>query len=193
MAPTMQRTLAVLLAQPDRSWYLRDLASSLGLQPSTLQRPLAALARAGIIRRRKDGNRVYYRADRENPFFSELQGLILKTVGLVEPLRDALKRFTRQIDLAFIHGSVASGAEKPSSDVDLVVIGRVGLADLAPALRRAEARVGRPVNVTLLTPAEFATRYRDGGPFALGLMRSEKIFIQGTELDLARVAGRRAR
>lgn len=42
-------------------------------------------------------------------------------------------------------GSVARGEEQTRSDVDLLVVGSVGLAELLPALRRIEQQFGREV------------------------------------------------
>ncbi|HLA84500.1 MAG TPA: winged helix-turn-helix domain-containing protein [Thermoguttaceae bacterium] len=88
ISKTVQGLLAVTVLQPDRSWYLSDLANRLNVRPSTLQTSLAALVKAGILSRRKDGNRVYYQADPICPFLSELQGLIRKTAGQVDVLRE---------------------------------------------------------------------------------------------------------
>ena len=88
ISKTVQGLLAATVLQPERSWYLSDLAKHLGRRPSSLQAPLASLAAAGILRRRKDGNRVYYQADPQCPFLRELQGIIAKTVGLADVLRE---------------------------------------------------------------------------------------------------------
>ena len=79
---TRQLILSAVMMQPDRWWYLSDLAKHLGLRPSSLQRELRSLSEAGILRRRTEGNRVYFQAAKECPFYPELQGIIFKTVGL---------------------------------------------------------------------------------------------------------------
>ena len=56
---TTQGLLAATVLQPGRWWYLSDLANHLRRRPSSLQTPVAALVSAGILRRRKKGNRVY--------------------------------------------------------------------------------------------------------------------------------------
>jgi DNA-binding transcriptional ArsR family regulator len=75
------------MMQPERWWYLSDLAKHLGITPSSLQRDLSSLTRAGILRPREEGNRVYFQADPGCPFQAELRGLIAKTAGLVDILR----------------------------------------------------------------------------------------------------------
>ena len=123
-----------------REWYLSDLARHIGVSPSSLQRELAGPVAVETRRRRVDGNRVYYRAEADNPIFGDLRGLLLRTAGLKDVLVECLAGFRSRIDAAFVYGSVARGDESAASDVDLMVIGNVGLSELVPALKNAEAR-----------------------------------------------------
>ena len=78
---TRQDVLAATLLDPNRAWYLSDLARHLGSQPSSLQRELAGLVAAGILRRSVDGNRVYFQADADCPCLGELRALMMKSSG----------------------------------------------------------------------------------------------------------------
>ena len=184
LSKTLQAVLGATMMQPDRWWYLSDLARHLDRSPSSLQEPLAALARSGVLRRRQDGNRVYFQPDPDCPFLSELQGIIVKTVGLADLLRDLLEPLESDIDSAFVYGSVARAEELSSSDIDLMVIGKAGLADIAPALRQAEERLNRPVNATVYTPAEFAKKLKAKNHFLGAVLDEEKLFVVGNEHDL---------
>src|SRR5262245_30298930 len=97
---TRQAILTATLLQPDRWWYLSDLAKHLGVPPSSLQRELAALVSAHILCRRRDGNRVYCQANADCPFLPKLQGLLVKTAGMVDVLHEALTPFAKRIDWA---------------------------------------------------------------------------------------------
>jgi predicted nucleotidyltransferase len=140
---------------------------------------------AGILNRRQDGNRVYFRPNPDCPFLPELQGLLVKTVGVVDILREVLSRFAQRIDWAFVYGSMARAEELASSDIDLMIIGQVGLAELSSALRRAEGRLGRAVNPTLYIREEFATKLHAGHHFLKAVLDGEKLFILGEPHDLA--------
>jgi predicted nucleotidyltransferase len=187
---TRQAVLAATVLQPARSWYLRELAAHLGVRPSSLQRELTHLVGAGILTRRRDGNRVVFQADRTCPFLVDLQGLLAKTAGLVGVLREALTPLAPLIDWAFVYGSVARGEELSASDVDLMVVGRVGLADVAPALREAERRLGRPVNPSVYTAEEFTKKIQGGQHFLTAVWGGKKLAIQGDLDELAAVVGR---
>jgi uncharacterized protein len=193
ISKSMQGVLASTVLQPDRSWYLSDLAKHLGVGPSSLQSSLAALVKAGILTRRKEGNRVYFQADPDCPFLLELQGLIEKTAGLVDVLQEAMAKLKKRIAVAFIHGSVARSAEKSASDVDLIVIGNLGLADITSVLEKAETRVDRSVNASVYTPEEFSRKLAAKNHFLTSLLEKEKIFILGGHHDLEKIAGYRPR
>ena len=185
--PTTRRAiLATLLLHADREWYFRDLAKHLGLRPSSLTRELKSLTNAGILRRREDGNRVYYQADSACPFLPELRGLMLKTAGLVDVLREALRPLAGRIVLAFVYGSVARGEELAESDIDLMVISDAGRFELTKPLQQAEKQLARSVNPTVYKPAEFAKKVASDDHFVGAVLDKEKLFVVGDERDLDR-------
>ena len=185
--------LAALLLQPERAWYLRDLAKHLGVTPSSLTRELSRLTNAGILQRRRDGNRVYYQADMQCPLYPELRGLMVKTAGLVDVLRDLLYPLGPGILCAFVFGSIARGEETGESDIDLMVVGDTSRFELTQPLRKAEKRLARPVNVTVYKPAEFAKRLSTGNRFLSAVLGREKLFVVGNEHDLERARKPKAR
>lgn len=185
-----QGILAATLLDPVRWWYLSDLARHLRVHHATLQRDLERLSRAGILLKRRDGNRVYYRANPDLPIFPELRSLLVKTSGLVDVLRETLRPFTDRIRAAFVFGSVARATETAASDVDLMVIGDVTLRGIAPAIRGAEKTLGRPVNPSLYRPDEFARKLASRNHFLVAVLESEKLFVVGGPHDLDRLAPR---
>ena len=186
---TRQAILAAALGEPQRWWYMRELARHLRRTPSSLQRELASLVRGGILLQKREGKHVYFQAATESPFFQELQGLILKTVGLADVVRDALKPLADRIEWAFIYGSIARSAEHSASDVDLMIIGRVGLAEASSPLRKAERRLARCVNATTYTADEFAAKVTSNHHFITTVMRSKKLFILGDSREFGRTFG----
>jgi DNA-binding transcriptional ArsR family regulator len=191
--PSVQGVLSATVLHPKREWYLSDLASYLGVGPSSLQRTLAKLSGAGILLRRQNGNRVYYRADPSCPILGELAGILTKTTGIAEPLREALAPLAKSIILSFIHGSVAEGRERSESDIDLILVGDAASGEVALALRPVQERLGREVNVTRYTPKEFAAKVAGRNHFLSAVLQKPRIFLIGGEHDLEEIIGRAAR
>ena len=189
--PTIRgEILAATLLQPDKWWYLSELAKFLRTTPSTLQRDLKALVDGGILHQRRDGTRTYFKAETRSPLFPDLRGLVEKTAGLLPILHQVLEPFETRIDCAFVYGSVARGQEHALSDVDLLVIGAVGLAELAPALRKAETHLGRDVNVTSYSRPEFRKKVTADDHFLSEVLRAPKQFVKGDQRDLDGVIGK---
>lgn len=185
-----QGVLAATLTRPEKWWYLSELAQFLGTRPSSLQRELISLEHSGILQQRRDGRRTYFKAETRSPIFRELRSIFEKTVGLIPSLSTALKPFEKKIICAFVYGSVARRQERAASDVDLMVIGNAGLADLAPVLRKAEKRLGREINVTSYSANEFRKRVAEGDHFLTTVLKGSMQFVKGERRDLERVAGK---
>ncbi len=185
-----QGVLAATLTRPEKWWYLSELAEFLHTRPSSLQRELFSLEESGILQQRKDGRRTYFKAETRSPIFRELRSIFEKTVGLIPILRIALQPFGEKIAFAFVYGSIARGEERATSDVDFMVIGDIGLAALAPSLRKAEKRLGREVNVTNYSVDEFRKKVADGDHFLTTVLKGSLQFVKGKERDLDAIAGK---
>jgi predicted nucleotidyltransferase len=181
-----QRVLALLFGQPDRSFYTSEIIRLAKSGTGAVQRELARLAGAGLVTITTVGNQKHYRANANSPVFVELRGLILKTVGLVNPLRDALQPLVGKITAAFVYGSVAKGRDTAKSDIDVLVIGdRPSYREVYAAMQRAEAVLGRAVNPNLFTVAEWKEKIAERASFAAKIKAQPKLFILGSEHDIA--------
>ncbi len=181
--------LTATFMAPSKWWYLSELARHVGLRPSSLQRPISALVDAGVLAMKREGNRIYFRPEESSPFLADLQALIAKTAGIVDVLREILAPHAGKVDLAFVYGSVAGSLERPESDLDLMVVGDIGLATLSPALQKAERRIGRPVNVSVFSAGEFRSKLASKNHFLTSVLDKEKLFVVGTAHDLVRARG----
>ncbi len=163
--------------------HLRELVRQSGLSLGTVQQELRRLTRVGVVTARKDGNRVYYRANSQHPVYGDLCSLVLKTDGLAGVLHHALQ--DDQVFQAFVFGSIARGETRAESDVDLMVIGPVGLRRLTQLLSGVADRLGREINPHILTPEEFSERKHKRDHFVTSVLNSPKLFVKGTpdELD----------
>ena len=162
--------------------HVREIERRSGLNDSTLRQELRKLVRLELVQSRRDSNRVYYRAKTESPLYPEIRNLLLKTSGLSDVLKSAL--MDKRIRMAFVFGSIARGEEKAGSDVDLMVIGQLGLRDLSRLLSGIEEKIGREVNPHVLREEEFRKRIRAKEHFVSSVMETPKIFIIGSQREL---------
>lgn len=188
---TRRSVLALLLSHPDRSFYLREIARQVRTGLGAAQRELTRLAAAGVIRRISQGHQTHFRANPECPVFAELRGIVLKTSGAAEVLREMLWPLRDRIRLAFIYGSIARGEPREGSDVDLCVIGDTTFSAVVAALGGAHDLLGREVNPTVYPPDEFRRRLARKDHFLYALSRGPRIVILGDERELAGMAEQR--
>lgn len=188
---TKRNVLGLLFGRPGESFYLREIVRLTGAGTGAIQRELAQLTSAGLIRREVRGRQVYFSANEDAPVYAELRGLLAKTAGIADVLRNALRPFVekRAIGIAFIYGSVASGKHGSRSDIDLMIIGHLKLSELMPVLRKTQDGLGREINPTIYEPEEFRARVLKDKHFVRSIVAQPKIMLIGTANEFDRLAG----
>jgi predicted nucleotidyltransferase len=186
-----RQVLGLLLLRPGESFHLREIARVTNTQPGTLRRELAQLADAGVLNREKVGNLVRYKADTACPIYDELRGILKKTAGVVDVLREGLAPLGDKISVAFVYGSVASGAERLSSDIDVMVIGSASFEEIVGALHSSQEALRREINPNVYGLTEFKKKAREKGSFLARVLDEPKLFILGKEHDLGKPGANR--
>jgi uncharacterized protein len=169
-----------LFGVAQQSLHLRDIERRTGFAVGTVQQEIKKLKRLDIITQIKDGNRVYYKANTNHPLYSDIRNMVIKTNGLADLLKEALSSEPK-IKIAFVFGSIARQEEKAISDVDLLVIGDIGLRKLTGLLMDVSGKLGREINPHRLTESEFIKRKKEKDHFLQEILNSPKIFIIGNE------------
>jgi len=187
---TRSALLALLYGHADESFYLRQLIREVGAGHGALQRELKHLTDMGLIVRRAQGNQVLFRANVQSPIFSEIKSLVTKTVGIHDAIRSALASLGPQVKIAFVSGSVARNKERAGSDVDLMVLGNALFGEVVSALGPAQRVLGREINPTVFPISEFRSKLSDGNHFLRSVMREKKLFVVGSEHELAKLAAK---
>jgi len=173
----------LLFGLNDNTLHVREIERRSGFTIGTIQTEMKKLYRLDLVSKRRDGNRLYYSANQQHPLFSEIQALVVKTVGLLYILKGALDH-QKEIRVAFVFGSLAEGSEKAGSDIDLMVIGDIGLRSLTRLLVGLTETLGREINPYVLTTEEFSHRKSENEHFLNQVLKDSKLFIIGDEDDL---------
>lgn len=180
-----QRVLALIFGHPERSFYTSEIVRSVHSGTGAVERELSRLRRSGLVSVESIGNQKHYRANSQSPIFQELRSLVLKTVALIEPLRKDLEPYLENIKVAFIFGSVATGTDTASSDIDVIVIGDgLDYSGLYTAFQNAEDILRRKIKPIILSPAEWRRKASARDSFINSVSGQSKLFIVGSETDL---------
>lgn len=177
---TQQRVLGLLFGQPARSFYGAEVISMTGGGSGAIQRELARLTDVGLLTVEQRGHQKHYQANPTSPIYSELCSLVQKTMGLAEPLRNALADWQPRLAAAFVYGSVAKGEDTSSSDIDLMLIGEdLTYGDLFEDLEPLSGQWGRSINPSIYTANDWANRLAQGDAFASKVWQQPKIWLFG--------------
>ncbi len=180
---SQQRVLSLLFSKPDAHFYTNEIVRQAGMGRGTITRELEKLASSGLVTVTKAGNQRHYQANQESPVYKELSGIVRKTFGIADVLKQALQPVIEKLELAFVYGSIAKGTETFDSDIDLMLIGGgLNYNEVIELLMPAEESLQREINPTLFTQKEYQNRLEDGQSFLQRVMDQPKIMIKG-EID----------
>ena len=185
---SLRSVLALLYSHTDESFYLRQIARTTGAGMGALQRELKQLSEAGVIQRSEIGQQAFFKANADCPVFHELRNLIIKTFGVADVVRAALSPLADKIELAFIFGSMVSGEFKQSSDLEVMVIGKIEFAEIVAALTPVQETLAREINPSVYPPEEFRSKLAGGHHFLKTVLSAPKIFLIGNENELEKLA-----
>jgi predicted nucleotidyltransferase len=168
--------------------HLRDIARASTVSPSETKRELDILHSMGLLKKEKRGNQVIFTIDKGCGFFTDLKALYLKTEGVFAELKAGLAN-RNDVLYAFIYGSVASGLEKPHSDIDLLVVGSIKEEELADLVFRIQKNTGREINYVLWSQITLISKVKS--PFLGNILRNKIIWIAGDEDGFAGIVAQR--
>jgi predicted nucleotidyltransferase len=168
---TRAEIMRILFNGEGREHYLREIEKITHVHISSLQKEVKHLVSIDLIKARKDGNRIYYKANSEHPIYPDLVSIVEKTVGVIALLKEKLN--DSKIECAFLFGSMARNKEKAASDIDLVVIGDLGMRTLTKFLSGLQEKVGREINPHVYTKEEFKKRIKLKDHFIISVLKEE--------------------
>jgi len=179
-----------LLFENDREYYMREIERETKLPIGSIQQEVRTLKKLDLITARRDGNRLYFQANQSHPLYGDLRQIVIKTSGWMTELRKLLKR--NDVAVAFIFGSVAKGTEKASSDIDLFVVGTIGLRALSSITGPIGRKVNREINPHVYSAQELAKKVKDQDHFVTSVLESQKLFLVGNQNEFESIFGCRS-
>lgn len=180
---TRKELLLLFFTNPEEKYYLRQLEKILKISPGTLHREIKNLEESGIIKSEPLGNSIFYQANNESPLYNEIKSIIFKTIGLEGSLKEIVNSVDG-VEIAFIYGSFAKGAENARSDVDVLIIGEFNDRPLIDKIYELEKKTEREINYHTYTKKEWDDYKKKKDSFILGVIESSKIMLRGNENEL---------
>jgi DNA-binding transcriptional ArsR family regulator len=191
------KLLGWLLSHFDESFFVRQMEQLIDEDSTNISRELRRLEQMGIVQSEKKANLKYYKINQKCPFYEELKGLFLKTVGAPAVIKGSLKDI-EGIDTAFMYGSLVKGQEYSVSDIELFLVGDIDEDELVESLSDLGSRLGRDINYSMYKFEEFRKKRKEGNAFINTVLKEPKVVLLGDpdelreKLDREEVKPRRA-
>ncbi len=166
--------------------HLREIARQSGFTIGTIRQEAEKLTRLSLVIKRKDGNRLYYKANKQHPLYDLINKMVLRTFGVIAILKNKLLKFN--LEFAFIFGSVATGKNHLTSDIDLFIVGDTSLRKVSSIIRQASTEIGKEINIHVMKFPEFQKRKREGEHFVARVLETPLLMIVGNENELRSMA-----
>lgn len=151
--------LARVLLDPGR-FTVSDLAREINAPVSTVQREVSRLERAGLFRTTRVGRARLVAGNDANPALAPLRQLVMIAFGPRQVVAEEFANLPGVCEIVIFGSWAARYAGEQGAvpgDVDILVVGQPDRDDVYDAAERAQARLGRPVNTTIVPPLRWAT------------------------------------
>lgn len=182
---TRVEILKLFLFNANNNFYQRQISNLTAQSIRGVQREVEKLHRIGIIEKSIQGNRIYYKLNKNCPIAQDLKNIFLKSMGIAEVLRENLKE--KKIKFAFIYGSYAKGEECLLSDIDLMVIGNISSKELSNILSKPKRELMREINYVAFSLDEFINKAIQKDHFINSVLKDKKIYIIGSKDELKKL------
>ncbi len=150
---TRIRVLMRLFLNPEREAFVRELADEVSSSPAGVSEELKQLAGSGLLKSRRAGRLLKYRADTSHPLFPELHSMVRKALGM-DRILDSIVQRLGQLEAAFLLGDYAEG--KDTGVIELGLVGKIDRVALSDLVAKTESYIGRKIRTLVLTPGEYA-------------------------------------
>jgi len=174
--------LKLFFQDPDKEYYMREIAKILKKEPGHFQAYLNSLVKEGILKDEKKGPLRYFSLNKAHPLYDELKTMVSKTLGIESKLKKIANEFDK-IESAFIYGSVARNTENSFSDIDLILIGEANEDLLLALLSGAESELKREINYQIYSKKEFKQKLKNKNGFLTKILKEPKIILKGDAYD----------
>jgi len=170
-----EKILQLFFSDSSKRYYLRELERILDVPVGNIRRELLSLEKTGLFKCEKMGKQVYYFLNKDSAFFEDFKNIVFKTIGVQGKLKKELEKI-KGIEQAFIFGSFAKNKENTSSDIDLMIIGKVDEDLLISKISKLEGLFKRDINYHLIDEEEWKEKSKKDS-FIKNIINNPKIKI----------------
>ncbi|MDO8668296.1 MAG: nucleotidyltransferase domain-containing protein [bacterium] len=177
--------LSFFFKDPDKEYYLTEIARNLNKEASYFQRHLDGFVKDEILLDERKGNLRFFKLNKNYPLYEDIKKIISKTLGIESKLKELVDALN-EIEIAFIFGSIAKNKENTNSDIDLMLIGEVDQDILIDKVRVLENELNREINYHIYRKQEFIKNIKENNSFIINIISDPIISLKGNSNEFTK-------
>lgn len=177
------KLLKIFLSDSKNMFYVRELTRITKEEINAIRRELEHLQKAGLLKSEKRGNRLYYSVKTSFSIYPELSNLVSKSTGIGKLI---IKNRSKLgfVKLAFISQKLARGLKRDVEEVDLLIVGKIIMPQVAILVKSVEKLMDTEINYSCMTEDEFKYRISHQDPFIIKVLLQPRITLIGDETQI---------
>lgn len=177
------KLLRVFLNNVNGLYYVRELTRMTKEEINAVRRELENLLRIGLLKSEKRGNRLYYSVKPSYYLYPELVNLVTKSTGIGKVISKTKSKLGF-IKYLSVSQKLARGLQRSPDDIDLLIIGKVIMPQVAILAKTLEKLLNTEINYSCMTEDEFSYRKNHQDPFIVKILLQPKVMLIGDEISL---------
>lgn len=165
------------------SFHVRGLVRVLDEEINAVRRELLNLQDAGILKSKKDGNKLVYKLDKSCPIIWELRSMFYKESSVGKAVLKVIDS-VEGIQLVVLTDSFIKNKYENPTDVDFLFIGTMKVRDLSTQMSQLEKDEKRDIRFSAITKEDFDFARKKKEPFLMNILEKDKIIMFGQLSDL---------
>ncbi len=172
---TRAKLLQLFFANPEKSFYVREMTRVIDEQIHSVRRELLNLESIGIIKNEAFDNKIYYSANKKHPYCHALTELFSKRLDLghVQDIRQSTwEDYARPVK-NYLKALLVTNRLPGQEGVDLLIIGNDQTKKLTHWAELVEKKLGKPINYVIMSPDDYNYRVSVHDRFVKEIMEME--------------------
>lgn len=173
---TRVKLLNMFYANPNRSFYVREITRKIDEQINSVRRELANLLNIGIITSETTNNRLYYEVNQDYEYHKPLTTIF--GGGAVADVSDETKevpqsdplRALGNVELALMTGQFTRDER---TGIDLLIVGNVNQTQVTKYITNLEKQEGKEIRYTVMTLDDFKYRHQIKDRFIANILEAK--------------------
>ncbi len=170
------KILKTFLLNTESTYHIRGLVRKLGEEINAIRRELKNLELFGIIKSKKQANKLVYTLNKESIFLPELRSMFLKDTQEVKLVSSVLTKI-ENIEGAILTQAYINGEYKNENDIDILIIGKPNLNKLNKEMEKVEKDIGKELRMAVLSPEDFEFQKKQREAFVRNILENENVVL----------------